>query len=674
MNQSAKFVICLLLPVCLYGSVFAQVPDAHLIQAVKKNYVAAIIGTGEEKQRLVAELVTVPPETEVSDQCIVELQQLYPIAQGVVERYLKEQRPDGSWSDIDYQDRKRSGWNAKVHADRTLLLSKYYGAEKENLSTGQRQDLSRAIHAAMNFWFKKKPVCLNWWYNEIGIPRTLGPVFLLMEDEMDDAEKRSAIEVMRKARIERTGQNKVWLAGNVLIRGLLQNDWDLVKEARNAIADEIVTGKKEGIKEDWSFHQHGAQQQFGNYGLAFISSMGLYSAVFAHTSLAFSSRQQEILTSLLLEGYRWITWRGYWDVNALNRQLFRNADIDKTLWLRFTALSLMEGSDAKTAKEIKKMVAETSLRNPTKKQFVGHKHFGDSDYTLHRTDRWMASLRMASERVIGTEQINEDNLKGYYMADGALYTYVDGDEYHHIFPLWNWRLVPGITTYLNDAPVPSPNRVDGRNHSRQVGGSSYKGNGISAMKLDRNKLQAYKSWIFTQDYILCMGSGIQADSTGILATSIDQRHYVGNEWAQGQRYFHDNTGYIVLQADSCQNTIQKEKGDWSCFMGSYAPRQEEGDLYSLYITHQTDSPASYIYVVLPGATCKQTETFDAKEIEVLQNTPEVQAAIIQGTGYISAYRPVTLTLPNGKKVAMPQAGTYIVNASSGEIVQGDSFR
>ena len=46
----------------------------------------------------------------------------------------------------------------------------------------------------------------------------------------------------------------------------------------------------------------------------------------------------------------------------------------------------------------------------------------ESDYTVHRTPTWLASVRMASERVIGTELVNEDNLKGYYMADGALYT------------------------------------------------------------------------------------------------------------------------------------------------------------------------------------------------------------------------------------------------------------
>ncbi|MFR4935060.1 MAG: polysaccharide lyase family 8 super-sandwich domain-containing protein [Bacteroides xylanisolvens] len=50
---------------------------------------------------------------------------------------------------------------------------------------------------------------------------------------------------------------------------------------------------------------------------------------------------------------------------------------------------------------------------------------------------------MASERVIGTELVNEDN-SGYYMADGALYTYVHGDEYHNIFPFLNWRRTRGL--------------------------------------------------------------------------------------------------------------------------------------------------------------------------------------------------------------------------------------
>lgn len=55
-----------------------------------------------------------------------------------------------------------------------------------------------------------------------------------------------------------------------------------------------------------------------------------------------------------------------------------------------------------------------------------------------------------------TELVNEDNLKGFYMGDGATYIYRNGDEYLNVFPFWDWRKIPGVTSYESDAPVPSP--------------------------------------------------------------------------------------------------------------------------------------------------------------------------------------------------------------------------
>ena len=93
----------------------------------------------------------------------------------------------------------------------------------------------------------------------------------------------------------------------------------------------------------------------------------------------------------------------------------------------------MKGSNDQQAREIKELIARNFLHPDTNNEFTGNKFFGDSDLTIHRTPHWMASVRMASDRVIGTELVNEDNLKGYYMADGAIYTYIRGDEYHNIF-------------------------------------------------------------------------------------------------------------------------------------------------------------------------------------------------------------------------------------------------
>lgn len=158
------------------------------------------------------------------------------------------------------------------------------------------------------------------------------------------------------------------------------------------------------------------------------------------------------------------------------------------------------------------------------------------------------------------------------MADGAVYTYIRGDEYHNIFPFWNWRRIPGITTYESNAPIPTDNGPNSRNKTNFTGGVTNGKQGITAMHLNRNGLSANKVWIFTNEFILCLGSDIHADSTATLITSIDQRFKNGEIWTEGnRRYFHDNTGYILLQDELCLALAEKKKGQWHDFMGMYAP-------------------------------------------------------------------------------------------------------
>ncbi len=660
----------LILLFCFSGNpaIRAQVAVNDSVALIKRNYLNALINKDQSKERIIKSLSAIAPQEEVSDQNVIELQQQYPISSKEIAQLISSLNEDGSWSDINYSDTKRSGWEPKIHAERILKLTKYYYQKKESLPVAELSRITDGIHKTMAFWFDRQLVCKNWWYNQIGIPRTLGPAFLLFEQEMDEQERQAAITVMLNSKFGMTGQNKVWLAGNVLLRALLQNDWGLIKEAQSVIGSEIVLGQKEGIKDDWSFHQHGAQQQFGNYGLSFICNMSFYSEIFAGTSLAFSGKQQDILTSLLLEGYQWIVWRGYWDVNALNRQLFKNADIDKVFSLSFAASSLLKGSEPTVAEKIREMIHRNSLLTASPNTFTGNKHFRESDYTLHRTPGWMASVRMASNRIIGTELVNEDNLKGYYMADGALYTYVRGDEYHNIFPFWNWRRIPGITTYKSDASIPSPNRGDARNKSPYVGGTSYEGNGITAMQLNRNGLTANKVWIFTNDYVLCLGSNIRSDSAATILTSIDQRFKRGKVWSySGKRFFHDNTGYVLLQADTCVALTESKRGQWHDFMGMYKPMMLEDEIFSLYIEHRKDQPATYAYLILPGSSKKLTRNFQTDVIRILRNDEKMQAVVIGRLCYVSAYQKTSIELTGMETVSISQPGTYIIDVESGKL-------
>lgn len=67
------------------------------------------------------------------------------------------------------------------------------------------------------------------------------------------------------------------------MRGLLLRDSGRLAEAAEAIWSEIAVSTEEGVQPDFSFHQHGAQQQFGNYGLAYAVNMSRWARVLRDT-------------------------------------------------------------------------------------------------------------------------------------------------------------------------------------------------------------------------------------------------------------------------------------------------------------------------------------------------------------------------------------------------------
>lgn len=628
---------------------FCSLQAADELKSIKQNYFQLLIGQENNTESLINILTRLPKEQVVSDQMVVELQQRYSPEKTEITKLLSTLQNDGSWPDIDYADNKRSGWLPKNHAERILILAKVYQTPKSDFYKSEK--VEAAIHQTLAYWFNKKLVCPNWWYNQIGVPKTLGGAFILFEDKLTPEERAAAIRVMEQSRFGMTGQNKVWLAGNVLVRGLLQNDAALVKAARDTIASEIITGKAEGIKADQSFHQHGAQQQFGNYGAAYISGMSFWSSVFAGTSFAFNQSQLEILSLLANEGYRRILWKGYMDINALGRQFFHNAQRHKALTVGFAAEALAK-ADLTNRNAYETLIRENFYTKQQASALSEVYHFWKSDQTICRTPAWMASVKMASSRVIGAESGNGDNLKGYYLADGACYTYVDGDEYLNIFPCWDWRKISGITSYHTSDPIKQLSWSEYSNPNAFVGNTGNGKTGITAMVFNRDKLKALKSWIFTQEFILCQGSGIGSDSTYAVTTSIEQRLQRGeltvvNKKNALPRYFHDKTGYILLEPATVTATVQTQSGQWKDVMNMYPEGIIQKEVVSIYINHGVrPANASYQYLILPNTTARQVKAFDTKSIRTISNNCNTQAIALNNNKvfYIAVYTSASLKL------------------------------
>ena len=82
---------------------------------IRQNYVRSLLPSGGEQEDLVRYLQQITPESEMSDQVVMELHQLYPFDLKKIQRYLSSLKADGTWPDINYDDKKRSGWEPKMH-------------------------------------------------------------------------------------------------------------------------------------------------------------------------------------------------------------------------------------------------------------------------------------------------------------------------------------------------------------------------------------------------------------------------------------------------------------------------------------------------------------------------------------------------------------------------------
>ena len=659
-----KTFFILILQILCVSITSAQSP---LVKSLTDNMNALSLQEKVNTKDMIREFITISDHGRYNDVMVLELYLAVNISDEAVDKYMSSMNPDGSWPDINYKDKGRSQWAPSYHPTRIQSLVKVYKTPTSRHYMSEK--LSKTIHKAMDYWFKAGLVCPNWWYNEIGVPRLMGPAFILIKDELSPQELNEAIKVMANSTLRQTGQNKIWQAGNVLIRGMLQNDEALIKQSRDSIVSEIYMSTAEGLQPDFSFHQHGPQLQFGNYGLAYAGTTTYWARVFSGTPLAISTKQTEYMKGYVLDGLQWTVWRGYMDPSACGRQFFRNAMRGKSHSLAVTAVNMTK-VDPENAKSYIDYVYRNQLNPDTPNNVNGYKYFWRSDYGVFRAPTWMASVRMNSDRTLGFEMTNSENLKGKYTADGVMSVMVDGDEYHNIFPLWDWKRLPGLTAIYDTMPIPFGQPRKPENKSAFVGGVSDGANGVAALDLVYDSISARKAYFFLKDVVVCLGSGISTVETKGTQSQHRVLTTLNQEWSKGDvKYSHDlvartldtdkmsekwlswvyhnKKGYCLI--DKARLNISKEKrtGSWHDIAKFYPEDNiDNGEIFTISIDHGNNPKgASYAYCVLPDRTPAQTAEF-AKDpaIFVEHNTPECQAVSSTDMNITEAvfYAPATV--------------------------------
>ena len=268
------------------------------------------------------------------------------------------------------------------------------------------------------------------------------------------------------------------------------------------------------------------------------------------------------------------------------------------------------------------------------------KNFFRSDYMVLRRPGFYASVKLCSNRVIGEELVNGENLCGRYLADGATFLYQTGTEYSEIFPLWDWRRVPGVTCVTTGTTLAPAGKME----TDYAGGVSDGTYGAEGLDYRRDGVTGKKAWFFMDEGVACLGAGITG-TTGAVQTSVDQRLAdgpaitLGGPMEPGIRpckgvpwLLNGNMGYLFPQPLDLWAGTQRQSGAWTNVFSSGSKSEISANIFSIWIEHPSKD-AHYAYIMLPATTVGNLQRYAASPpVEILSNTPETQAVRDEAAG------------------------------------------
>ncbi|MDR3706977.1 MAG: polysaccharide lyase family 8 super-sandwich domain-containing protein [Capsulimonadaceae bacterium] len=585
--------------------------------------------------------------------------------------------PDGTWPDVDYADASRSIWKAAEHLSRLEAMAKACAVSKDDPA-------SAGLHAktllALSWWLDHDLQNPNWWWNVIGTPMAIGHAMLLMQGETTPAQMDGALKILRRSELSMTGANLSWVATNTIMRGCLEHDPDTIGRAFTRLYQEIkIAGPgEEGIQADYSFHQHGVQLYSGGYGRGFESDC-VHDALFAWgTRFQIPADRLAILTNYQLDGQQWMMRGARFDYSACGREITRPGRAEPEYGSKAPGAPLSNGVlglasvDAPRKDELTAYAQRRACLS-TAPQLSGTRAYWLSDYVAHQRPGYFASVKMCSTRIQNGEIVNGEGLESRYLSYGATFIYRTGNEYLNVFPVWDWRRIPGTTIEQDDSPLGHDVNVHGK--TTFAGGASDGSFGVAAMDLNVGHVTGRKAWFFLDEGFIALGAGLTCTGQSSLVTTVNQCLLHGDvltdasatplaagdhPLANCRWVLHDGIGYIFPATGTVTESNGSLSGKWST-IGTGSKKSLAADIFSLSIDHGSlATDASYAYGVLPGWTPSQLDE-TLRTIQVVANTKDVQAVFHDKANILEAafWTPGSVAV-SGKQISVDHACLLIV--------------
>ncbi len=512
----------------------------------------------------------------------------------------------------------------------------------------------------------------NWWDWQIGTPRALLDAAVLAAPHLTDTQVSAlcaAVDAfVPESRLDdyegnSTGANRVDMCTVTLLRAIAGADPDRAALAASALSPVFpYVTEGDGFHRDGSFIQHGSVPYQGGYGAVLLTGLATLFAVLrgtpweitdpaARTVLdavdrAFAPFVHDGACMDLVRG-RGVGRQSYGDhrrgreIAAAVLLLAETApDAERARWramvkgwaVRDTAkpmLGVAAQGDLAFHARLSAVLDDATV--PAAAEPVGHRLFPRSARAVHRRPGWCAAVSMASSRVAHYEHGNGENLRGWHTGSGMLYWWARGHGDHYSDAFWPtvdpYRL-PGTTVSTRRLPDGAGGAWgDTRPPAEWVGGATdgvYAAVGQHLFGLE-STLEAFKSWFFLDDAVVCLGAGITCRDGVPVETVVDNRRTgapltVATGWAHL-----DGHGGYVVPAGQALRTLREDRTA-AGVTRAYA---------TLWLDHGVrPSGAGYVYLLMPGAGPAETaaRAADPAWARVLANTPAQQGVEVPSLG------------------------------------------
>lgn len=616
---------------------------------------------------------------------------------GEVEVILGQMKSDGSFEDINYVDLSRTaGFPHRKHTSDLVYLANAYKSKTSKFYRSRK--LKEQIITSLRYWVDRDFFGDNWHDNQISTPTNLVNFMLIMGDVLPRDLRQKAQPIIGRANMNASGArpsgDRIVIAGilakNLLFIGDKAGFDQIIKLIEGEV--KFSTGKR-GMQHDYSFHHredrvnNTTSYGYGKYANAF----GEWSYYVAGTKYAFSVDKINHLVDYYLEGiYKQMVYGIYIDVSVKNRSVTQKTNFKP------------EGID-----EIERLLRSTDYRKDELEEIIRlrkgeimpsrsfAKFFWQTEHFVFQRPGFYTTVRMFSTRNRNMEEpYNGPGKPTHHRADGTNYLMLKGDEYHNIWPVYDWQKISG-TTIMQKPKLHGPESIQVDGLTDFVGAVTDGLYGAVAFDFmsPHDRVKARKSWFFFDEEYVCLGTDIKSRPDLSVATTINQvllrsdvtimqdgevkkLHRSNRELAGVKWVYQDKVGYIFPTPTTVQLSNQEEQGRWSDITDQKNISTEvvSMDVFKLWFDHgKSPDSASYQYIVVPGVNEQELIETGANNrgIEIIANTSDVQAVSNSklGISQIAFYKAGEVKISDGVTVTMASPGMVMLKIRADKVYE-----